>query len=159
MVLCPCQAIDLEVDLCEWTFPSIWMFLTTHVYHTSFNWIFVSFFTAKGAEHDIQFTIVRPFSRIRRIMEFIHGMDGPLRPFEGFYHASVMFVSTSIITCTFNCIFFSLFLILLFSFHICCMHLNLIKFHFLSGWEYFMDFDFLFFIFYVLNNYDYRIKF
>ena len=123
VILCLCQAIDLEVDLWWLNFPSMWMFLTMHVYYVGFNWIFVSFFTVKGVKHSLQFTIVRPFSRIGRLMEFIPGMDGLVRPFKGFYHASVMFVSTSIITCTFSCIFF-IFLItnLFFSSHIFCMH-------------------------------------
>ena len=90
----------------DWTFPSMWMFLTMHVYHTGFNWIFVSFFTVEVAEHGLQFTIVGPFNRIGPRMEFILGMDSLVKPFERFYHASIMFVSISIITCTSNCIFF-----------------------------------------------------
>ena len=90
----------------DWTFPLMWMFLTMHVYHTGFNWIFVSFFTTVGAKHGLQFTIVGPFSRIGPRMEFILGIDGLVRPFEGFYHALIMFVPTFVITYTSNCIFF-----------------------------------------------------
>ena len=52
------------------------MFLTMYVYHIGLNYIFVSFFIGKGVEHGLQFNIMRPFSRIGRIMEFIPGMDG-----------------------------------------------------------------------------------
>ena len=130
VILCLCQAIDLEVDL--W-----WLNFSINVdvsYHACvlcrLQLNFCSFFTTEGVKHSLQFTIVRPFSKIGRLMEFIPGMDGLVRPFKGFYHASAMFVSTSIITCTFSCIFF-IFLItnLFFSSHIFCMHLNLIRFH------------------------------